>query len=173
MDAPSRQHIEDQHAVVCTEGIECTLLSQTLPCSVGAEFTSSTPRSAAIKAACDTPAGSADQNNSSPPMLFRIFLAMYLSKRWLQQTIIGPRITTRSHHLAFTREMTTQFLIKLHHYSASREESQFWFEPYLRRRLNDAPTPADLAEQTRVSKTFAFQPLMSVVVPVYDADPTG
>jgi GT2 family glycosyltransferase len=110
----------------------------------------------------------ADRRGGRLPWSFRVMLGVYLLKRFLQQALVGPAISTGSHWRAWKREMVSQYLIKLHQYSVPTEVSRVWFEPYLKHRTNDAPTAFDLERQREAAGRMDRPELISIITPAFN-----
>lgn len=102
-------------------------------------------------------------------LLWHCAFALYFCKRFVQECLTNGPPLRRGEFGLWKREITTQFLSKLH--LAATRPIRAVFSHYPKHRENNRLLPWEAEAMRRLAEAFDYRPLISVLVPVYNSRP--
>ena len=99
----------------------------------------------------------------------RLAGAVYLAKRFVQESATGAVPWRREQRILFRREMWTAFLGKLLHWAQRPLGSRF--DPYPAKARNDRLLPREAQRMCQLAELFEYRPLLSIIVPLFNTRP--
>jgi GT2 family glycosyltransferase len=109
----------------------------------------------------------ASRSNRKTPFVIRAALLAYLAKRTLQEALVRHWPMTRLRRTRWIREVETAFTAKLLHWAHDRFDVPA--DAHALNRFNNRVLDADRAAMSIAAERWANRPLVSVLVPVYNA----